>query len=188
MYSPQVCKHTTNITTTKIGNFVEPSKYGTTMAWKNRMLAMIHDTFTGSKIVFMSIGTLLVVQICFANWQISLKRWWIQQQICFMFKLHGCWLLYFGTALARNLGDCQIFYIYSNIILDLLGLTNLGTKCEEVVCKYEQVRELRFETAISVCILHFASCIFQNLPVAQTYFSESIHKVDLQLWYVGLQI
>ncbi len=98
-----------------------------------------------------------------------------------MFKLHGCWLLYFGTALARNLGDCQIFYIYSNIILDLLGLTNLGTKCEEVVCKYEQVRELRFETAISVCILHFASCIFQNLPVAQTYFSESIHKVDLQL-------
>jgi len=65
--------------------------------------------------------------------------------------------------------------------LHLLGLTNLGTKCEEVVCEYEQVRELRFETAISVCILHFANCIFQNLPVAKTYFSESIHKVDLQL-------
>ncbi len=102
-----------------------------------------------------------------------------------MFKLHGCWLLYFGTALARNLGDCQIFDMYSNNILDLLGLTNLGTKCEDVVCKYEQVRELRFETAISFCILHFASCIFQNLPVAKTYFSKRIHKVELQLWYVG---
>jgi len=98
-----------------------------------------------------------------------------------MFKLHGCWLLYFGTALARNLGDCQIFDMYSTNILDLLGLTNLGTKCEEVVCKYEQVRELRFETAISFCILHFASCIFQNLPVAKTYFSKRIHKVELQL-------
>ena len=41
---------------------------------------MIHDTFTGSKIIFMSIGTLLVVQICFAKWQISSKLWWIQQQ------------------------------------------------------------------------------------------------------------
>jgi len=73
-----------------------------------------------------------------------------------MFKLHGCWLLYFGTALARNLGDCQIFDMYSNNILDLLGLTNLGTRCEDVVCKYEQVRELRFETAISFCILQVA--------------------------------
>ena len=101
-------------------------------------------------------------------------------QICFMFKLHGCWLLYIGTALARNLGDCQIFDMYSNNILDLLGLTNLGTKCEDVVCKYEQVRELRFETAISCCILHFATCIFQNLPVAKTDFSKRIHKVELQ--------
>ena len=64
----------------------------------------------------------------------------------------------FGTALARHLGDCQIFDMYSNNILDLLGLTNLGTRCEDVVCKYEQVRELRFETAISFCILHFAFC------------------------------
>ena len=56
------------------------------------------------------------------------------------------------------LGDCQIFDMYSNNILDLLGLTNLGTKCEDVVRKYEQVRELRFETAISFCILHFAFC------------------------------
>ena len=49
-----------------------------------------------------------------------------------------------------------------NNILNLLGLTNLGTKCENVVCKYEQVRELRFETASSFCILRFASCIFQK--------------------------
>ena len=68
----------------------------------------------------------------------------------------------FGTALARHLGDCQIFDMYSNNILDLLGLTNLGTRCEDVVCKYEQVRELRFETAISFCILHFVSCIFSK--------------------------
>ena len=66
-----------------------------------------------------------------------------------------------------------------------MGLTNLGTNCEDVVCKYEQVRELRFETAISFCILHFASCIFQNLPVAKTYFSKRSHKVELQLRYVG---
>ena len=66
-----------------------------------------------------------------------------------------------GQPLARNMGDCQMFDIYSNNILDLLGFTNLGTKCEEVVCKYEQVRELRFETALSVCILHFASCILR---------------------------
>ena len=54
-----------------------------------------------------------------------------------------------------------------NNMLDLLGLTNLGTKCEleDVVCKYEQVRALRFETAIF--ILHFASCIFRNLLVAK---------------------
>ena len=97
-----------------------------------------------------------------------------------MFKLHGCCLLYFGTALARNLGDCQIFDISSNNILDLLGLTILGTKCEDVVCKYEQVRGLRFETAISFRILHSASCIFQNLPMAKTYFSKRIHKVELQ--------
>jgi len=71
--------------------------------------------------------------------------------------------------------------MYSNNILDLLGLTNLGTKCEEVVCKYEQVRELRFEIAFSVCILHFASCIFQNLPLAKKDFSNRIHKGDLQL-------
>ena len=86
-----------------------------------------------------------------------------------------------GQPLARNMGDCQFFDIYSNYILYLLGLTNLGTKCEEVVCKYEQVRELRFETAFSVCILHFASCIFQNLPLAKKDFSIRIHKVDLQL-------
>ena len=79
------------------------------------------------------------------------------------------------------MGDCQIFDIYSNNILGLLGLTNLGTKCEEVVCNHEQVRELRFETAFSVCILHFASCIFQNLPLAKKDFSMRIHKVDLQL-------
>ena len=75
---------------------------------------------------------------------------------------------------------CQIFDISSNNILDLLGLTILGTKCEDVVCKYEQVRGLRFETAISFRILHFASCIFQNLPVAKTYFSKRIHKVKFQ--------
>ena len=38
---------------------------------------------------------------------------------------------------------------------------NLGTKCEEVVCTSEQVRELRFETAISFCILQFAFCNLQ---------------------------
>ncbi len=79
------------------------------------------------------------------------------------------------------MGYCPIFDMYSNNILDLLGLTNLGTKCEEVVCKYEQVRELRFEIAFSVCILHFASCIFQNLPLAKKDFSNRIHKGDLQL-------
>ena len=84
-------------------------------------------------------------------------------------------------SIGKKFGRLPNFYIYSNIILDLLGLTNLGTKCEEVVCKCEQVRELRFETAISVCILHFATCIFQNLPVAKTYISNRIHKVDLQL-------
>lgn len=52
---------------------------------------------------------------------------------------------------------------------------------EEVVCNYEQVRELRFETAFSVCILRFASYIFQNLPLAKNDFSKRIHKVDLQL-------
>ena len=38
------------------------------------------------------------------------------------------------------------------------------------------------------CILHFAFCILQNLPVAKTDFSKHIHKVDVQLCYVGLQI
>ena len=75
-------------------------------------------------------------------------------------------------------------------------------ECEEVVCKYEHVREPRFATAISFCslhfafcilhlafcILHFASCILQNLPVAKTDFSKRIYKVDVQLCYVGLQI
>ena len=96
-----------------------------------------------------------------------------------MLKLHGCWLLYFGTALARNLEDCQIFDMYSNNILDLLGLTNLGTKCEDVVCK------LKLQFHFAFCILHFTSCISQNLPVAKTYFSKRIHKVELQSWYVG---
>ncbi len=134
-----------------------------------------------AKLAWWVFGTLLVVQICFANWQITLKRSWIQQQICFMFKLHGCWPLYFGTASAKSLGDCQIFDISSNNILDLLGLTNLGTKCEEVVCKYEHVRELSICNCIPFCILHFASCIWQNLPMAKTDFFKRIHKVDLRL-------
>ena len=78
-----------------------------------------------------------------------------------MFKLHGCWLLYFG--IGKKFWEIAKFLTCTqNNILDLLGLTNLGTKCEDVVRKYEQVRELRFETAISFCILHFASCIFQK--------------------------
>ena len=55
-------------------------------------------------------------------------------------------------------GDCQIFDMYLNNILDLSDLQILGTKCEDEVRKYEQVRELRFASAISFCILHFAFC------------------------------
>ena len=126
-----------------------------------------------------------------------------------MFKLHGCWLLYFGTALARNLGGCQIPDMYSNNILDLLGLTNSGTKCKDVVCKYEQVRTsiwncnfilhfafcilhfafciLHFAFCIlhvACCILHFASCTFQNLPVKHTFpnaFTKSNCKPDMSV-------
>ena len=121
------------------------------------MFAILNDMSTGCKIGLMSIGTLLVVQICFANSQITLKRSWIQQYICFMFKLHECWRLYFGTASANNLGDCQISDMSSGNILNLLGLTNLGTKYEEVVCKYEMyVRELSICNCSS--ILYFAFC------------------------------
>jgi len=48
------------------------------------------------------------------------------------------------------------FDISSNNYLDLLGLITLCTICEQVVCKYEHVREL------SICncnsILNFAFC------------------------------
>ena len=92
--------------------------------------------------------------------------------------LHGCWLL--KDSIGKKFGRLQID-IYSNNILDLLEVTNLGTNCGEVVCKYEQVRGVGFETAISVCILHFANSNFQNLPVTKTDFHKRIYKVDLQL-------
>ena len=74
-----------------------------------------------------------------------------------MFKLHQCCLLYFGTALARNLGDCHFFHISSNNMNFRLTQTYKSRpKCEEVVCKYEHVREPRITTATSFCSLHFA--------------------------------
>ena len=75
-----------------------------------------------------------------------------------MFKLHECWRLYFGTASANNLGDCQISDMSSDNILNLLGLTNLGTKCEEVVCKYENVCQRTFDLQLQ---FHFVFCILQ---------------------------
>jgi len=64
MYSPQFCKNTIKYYKNQSWDFVWHPKFGTTMASKNRMLASVNDTSMGCKVGLMSIGTLLVVQIC----------------------------------------------------------------------------------------------------------------------------
>ena len=70
-------------------------------------------------------------------------------------------------------------------------------KCVQVVCVH---LSMQLQFSFAVCILHFASrilhlasCILQVAfykicPAAKTDFSKRIHKVHVQLCYVGLQI
>ena len=58
----------------------------------------------------------------------------------------------------QKFGRLPNFWHLLKQYLNLLGLTNLGTNCEDVVCKYEQVRDLKLQFHFAFCILHFASC------------------------------
>ena len=148
MYSPQVRKHTINITRTKIGNFVEPSKFGTTMAYKKdvgtdkwyvyKMQNGLHEYWhiVGCPNLFCKLTNKLKA---FMHSTVNLLHVQVAPMLAFVF-----W-----DSIGKKFERLPIFLTFPQAIWiwDWLGLTNLGQNAKNL--------DLQLQFHFAVCILHF---------------------------------